>query len=44
MASANQQIGGGVAQRLANGDYIIDPDIPQHVGASRLRQILAMVL
>ena len=44
MASANQQIGGGVAQRLANGDYIIDPDIPQHVGASRLRQIVAMVL
>ena len=44
MASANQQIGGGVAQRLANGDYIIDPDIPQHVGVSRLQQILAMIL
>ena len=44
MASANQRIAGGVAQRLANGDYIIDPDIPQRVGANRLRQILAIVL
>ena len=44
MASANQRIAGGVAQRLANGDYIIDPDIPHRVAVSRLRQILAIVL
>ena len=44
MASANQRIAGGVAQRLANGDYIIDPDIPHRVGGNRLRQILAIVL
>ncbi len=44
MASANQRIAGGVAQRLANGDYIIDPDIPQRVGANRIRQILAILL
>ena len=44
MASANQRIAGGVAQRLANGDYIIDPDVPHRVGVSRLRQILAIVL
>ena len=44
MASANQRIAGGVAQRLANGDYIIDPDIPQRVGANRLRHILAILL
>ena len=44
MASANQRIAGGVAQRLANGDYIIDPDIPHRVAVSRLRQLLAIVL
>ena len=44
MASANQRIAGGVAQRLANGDYIIDPDIPHRMGVSRLRQILAIIL
>ena len=44
MASANQRITGGVAQRLASGDYIIDPDVPHRVGVSRLQQILAIVL
>ncbi|HBU36930.1 MAG TPA: DNA translocase FtsK, partial [Planctomycetaceae bacterium] len=44
MASANQRIAGGVAQGLANGDYIIDPDIPQRVGANRLRHIIAIIL
>ncbi len=44
MASANQRIAGGVAQRLANGEYIIDPDIPHRVGVSRVRHILAIVL
>ena len=44
MASANQQIAGGVAQRLASGDYIIDPDVPHRVGISKLRQLFAIVL
>ena len=44
MASANQQIAGGVAQRLANGDYIIDPDVPHRVGVGKLRQLFAIVL
>ena len=44
MASANQQIAGGVAQRLASGDYIIDPDVPHHVGIGRFRQLFAIVL
>ena len=44
MASANQQIAGGVAQRLASGDYIIDPDVPHQVGIGRFRQLFAIVL
>ena len=44
MASANQQIAGGVAQRLASGDYIIDPDIPHRAGIGRSRQLFAIVL
>jgi S-DNA-T family DNA segregation ATPase FtsK/SpoIIIE len=44
MASANQQIAGGVAQRLASGDYIIDPDVPHRVGISKLQQLFAIVL
>ncbi|MBT6458891.1 MAG: DNA translocase FtsK [Planctomycetaceae bacterium] len=44
MASANQQIAGGVAQRLATGDYIIDPDIPHRAGIGRSRQLFAIVL
>lgn len=45
MASANRSFARGMPQRLATGDYILDPDVPQQVvAADRTGQLAAIAL
>jgi len=45
MASANRSFARGMPQRLATGDYILDPDVPQQaVAADRSVQLAAIAL
>ena len=44
MASANRSFARGMPQRLATGDYILDPDVPQQaVAADRSVQLGAIL-
>ena len=45
MASANRSFARGMPQRLATGDYILDPDVPQQAAAAdRSVQLAAIAL